>query len=376
MADHGNDFMDDFESQSNAKHSLAKAVVVCAAIGCIYSAAIGAVIGTTAGAVKAIGITAGVLALIGGIIGARYGFFFGIVNRVRFGSVFVGLVAAIGSAILGAFLAVSALALPGSAFGAFGGWLLGRYIAPPDWRFLAKTLGVFLGASLGAIIPNVQQATSGAIWGLGIGAISGPVVFLLFIGALNLLPRQSGQAQDALPKRARRRGVRPNQRLGGRPMAKKAKKKELDPTLPIYQVKITLDGIKPLIWRQVQLDDCSLAELHNIIQISMGWDDEHMYAFVIEGEQYGDLERGGDFEYDAQSIRLSDLVKRGDTRFRYDYDFGDDWKHTIDIEKMVPAEEGVYYPRCVKGERACPPEDCGGPHGYLYFLDKIQDPDH
>jgi hypothetical protein len=53
------------------------------------------------------------------------------------------------------------------------------------------------------------------------------------------------------------------------------------------------------------MDDCSLDELHDIIQISMGWDDDHLYAFVIEGEDYGDLERGGDFEHDSQSVRLS-----------------------------------------------------------------------
>jgi hypothetical protein len=69
-------------------------------------------------------------------------------------------------------------------------------------------------------------------------------------------------------------------------------------------------------------------------------------------------------------------VEEGYARFRYDYDFGDDWKHIIEIEKTLPAEEGVRYPRCVKGERACPPEDCGGPYGYPYFLDKIQDPKH
>jgi len=376
MEDHESSFMDDFEMPSDAKQSLMKAIVVCAAIGGIYGAAIGSVVSTTGGAVKAIVITAGILALIGGILGARYGVFFGRANHVRFGSVFVGLIAAIGSAILGAFLAVSTLAFPGSAFGAFGGWLLGRYIAPPDRRFLAKTLGVFVGACLGAIILNVPQARSGAVWGLGIGAISGPMMFLVFIAALNLLPRQSRQAQDTPSKKVRRRNVRPNQRLGGRPMAKKAKKKELDPTLPIYQVKITLDDIKPPIWRQVQMDDCSLAELHDIIQISMGWDDEHMYAFVIEGEQYGDLERGDDFEHDVRSLRLSDLVKRGDTRFRYDYDFGDDWQHTVDIEKTMPAEEGVYYPRCVAGERACPPEDCGGPHGYPHLLAAIKNPKH
>ena len=81
-------------------------------------------------------------------------------------------------------------------------------------------------------------------------------------------------------------------------------------------------------------------------------------------------------EHDSRSVRLSDLVEQGHTRFRYDYDFGDDWKTSIEIEKTLPAEEGVRYPRCVKGERACPPEDSGGPYGYPYFLEKLQDPKH
>lgn len=157
-------------------------------------------------------------------------------------------------------------------------------------------------------------------------------------------------------------------------MAKK--KKKLDPSLPIFQVKISLEYIKPPIWRRVQIDNCTLDELHEIIQISMGWDNEHMYAFVVADEECGDLDRGGDFERDARSTRLSDLVKQGDTRFRYDYDFGDEWEHIIEIEKTLPAEEGICYPRCVKGERACPPEDSGGPYSYPYLLDKIQDPNH
>lgn len=153
-------------------------------------------------------------------------------------------------------------------------------------------------------------------------------------------------------------------------------KKALDLTLPIFQLKISLEHISPPIWRRVQTDDCSLDELHEIIQTTMGWEDMHMYAFVIEGKEYGNLKRGGDFEHDSRSIRLSELVEQGHTRFRYDYDFGEDWKHIIEIEKTLPAEEGVRYPRCVKGERACPPEDCGGPYGYPDFLDKIQDPKH
>ena len=159
-------------------------------------------------------------------------------------------------------------------------------------------------------------------------------------------------------------------------MSKRAKKKTLDLTLPIFQLKISLRHVAPIIWRRVQMDDCTLDELHDIIQIAMGWQDEHMFAFVIDGKQYGDLERGGDFDHDSRSVRLSDLAEQGHTRFQYEYGFGDEWNHVIEIEKTLPIEEGVYYPRCVKGERACPPEDCGGPYEYPYFLEKLQDPRH
>ena len=144
----------------------------------------------------------------------------------------------------------------------------------------------------------------------------------------------------------------------------------------ILSIEDHLRHVTPAIWRRVQTDDCSLDELHDIIQIAMGWQDEHMFAFVIDGKQYGDLERGGDFEHDSRSVRLSDLAEQGHTRFQYDYDFGDGWQHVIEIEKTLPIEEGVYYPRCLKGERACPPEDSGGPYGYPYLLEKLQDPKH
>jgi hypothetical protein len=161
-------------------------------------------------------------------------------------------------------------------------------------------------------------------------------------------------------------------------MVKKAKRrKALDPALPIYQLKITLQHIKPLIWRRVQTDDCPLDELHDIIQVSMGWDDEHLHAFEIEGEQYAYFENADPYEYrDSRKVRLSGLAEQGCHRFIYEYDFGDSWRHTVEIENTSPPEQGVRYPRCVAGERACPPEDCAGPWGYQGFLEVIQNPKH
>ena len=155
-------------------------------------------------------------------------------------------------------------------------------------------------------------------------------------------------------------------------MAKK--KKTLDLTLPIFQIKISLRHLDPPIWRRVQTDDCSLADLHEIIQIALGWEDMHMHAFVIADEQFGDPRRGGGIEYDSRFVRLSEVVAEGHRRFQYEYDFGDNWEHVIQIEKTLPAEEGVCYPRCVKGERACPLEDSGGSRGYPYLLENSKTP--
>jgi hypothetical protein len=151
----------------------------------------------------------------------------------------------------------------------------------------------------------------------------------------------------------------------------------------VYQVKITLNNVQPPVWRRVLVKDCTLAKLHDIIQISMGWDDYHLHVFEIGGEQYGSSEQWqeqdpwGDSETaDERKVKVSQLLDRDFKKFRYEYDMGDGWEHTIQIENVLPAEAGVRYPRCIEGSRACPPEDCGGPWGYGDFLEALRDPRH
>jgi hypothetical protein len=146
----------------------------------------------------------------------------------------------------------------------------------------------------------------------------------------------------------------------------------------VYQLKITLRDIKPPVWRRVQVKDCTLAQLHDIIQTCMGWDDAHLHEFEIGGERYGDPlqwqdDFGGEMEVGNEGkVKLSQVVDQGLKKFGYVYDMGDNWGHTIQVEKVLDAEPGVRYPRCVAGKRACPPEDCGGPWGYGDFLQAIQ----
>ena len=147
----------------------------------------------------------------------------------------------------------------------------------------------------------------------------------------------------------------------------------------VFQVKITLKGIDPPIWRRIQTRDCTLGELHEVIQVTMGWDFEHLYRFNIGGVKYADLEMASfDDVEDSLDTRLSEVLPASNRRprFEYEYDFGDQWIHQLIMEERFPPEKGVKYPLCMAGERACPPEDCGGPWGYPEFVEEISNPDH
>ncbi len=146
----------------------------------------------------------------------------------------------------------------------------------------------------------------------------------------------------------------------------------------IYQLKITLQDIEPPIWRRILVRGTTgLARLHEIIQETMGFQNYHLYEFAIGGERFEapDAEATGG---DATRVKLRDLgVQIGDS-FEYTYDFGDDWRHEILLENRLRGEPDQFYPVCISGARACPPEDSGGPGGYaelLRVLGNPEDPD-
>ena len=149
----------------------------------------------------------------------------------------------------------------------------------------------------------------------------------------------------------------------------------------IYQLYIELNGVQPAIWRRFQVaGDITLFRLHEYIQVFMGWENCHMHEFRINGERYGMPDPDGEAIFGTQvcndkKYKLCDLVAEGD-EFVYVYDFGDDWHHTVKIEKVLEPEAGVKYPMCMAGERACPPEDCGGPWGYEEMLEILKDTGH
>jgi hypothetical protein len=150
-------------------------------------------------------------------------------------------------------------------------------------------------------------------------------------------------------------------------------------SIPIYQIKVTLKGSKPPIWRRIQVScNTTLAELHHILQAVMGWWDYHLHQFIVGRTYYGVPDPNYDDFMDMRDeseVRLNQIADEG-SKFIYEYDFGDSWEHVLLVEKVLEPEPGQQYPVCIKGKRARPPEDVGGIWGYEEFLEAIRDPDH
>lgn len=151
---------------------------------------------------------------------------------------------------------------------------------------------------------------------------------------------------------------------------------ELDDGL-IYRVKITLTGTRPAVFREVEVPNMTLGEFHDVIQIAMGWEDEHPHCYTIGNQEYGPIYDGQNYVSwdDEDTVSLSQLLNDDRRRFTYEYDFGDSWIHEILIGPRTHLpQHGAFYPRCIKGALACPPEDCGGIPGYADLCDIAKTP--
>lgn len=166
-------------------------------------------------------------------------------------------------------------------------------------------------------------------------------------------------------------------------VARSGRGRSPDRTLDLlFQFEITILDIEPALWRRIQVPDCTLDVLHEYIQAAFGWENYHLHQFEIGGVRYGpaepdDMDFGLETE-DETGVPLSNLLPetKRKARWIYEYDFGDGWRHEILFEGHVTPEQGREYPLCVDGERACPPEDVGGPWGYADYLEALADPEH
>jgi len=156
------------------------------------------------------------------------------------------------------------------------------------------------------------------------------------------------------------------------PKQKRARRRWMPPAENKLQLKVALQCLRPPIWRRLMApDNFTLGDLHEVIQIAMGWTNSHLHAFRIGSLQYGMAELDRDSELamlDEESAPLRKVIRRKGQKFTYEYDFGDSWLHEIVVEKIEPSDEPHPRAVCLDGKRACPPEDCGGEPGYAHVL--------
>jgi hypothetical protein len=148
----------------------------------------------------------------------------------------------------------------------------------------------------------------------------------------------------------------------------------------IYELKITLLGIEPSIWRRIQVPSTMLlCCLHDALQAVMGWTDSHLHQFEKDGKYWGvpETDEFGDLELiDESKVPVGKVLLAEGDSLVYLYDFGDSWRHGVALEKIVPVDAAMPKPVCLAGKRRCPPEDVGGASGYTEFLSVIFEPGH
>jgi len=151
--------------------------------------------------------------------------------------------------------------------------------------------------------------------------------------------------------------------------------------LNAVRLRVTIDDVEPLVWRRLVVPlSWRLDQLHLAIQAAFNWGNAHLHEFRIGGLRYGDPDvEDMAFEdsprlFDEREVKLRDFGREDGVRFTYAYDFGDNWRHTVEIEEVLALDMEPKLAACVDGARARPPEDVGGVSGYEAFLAIMADP--
>ena len=223
-------------------------------------------------------------------------------------------------------------------------------------------LAVLVRARLAAL-PQPRKPKGAAVEGHGVVTAAMDVVQQL----AELVSRSGGPSALGLDLPATRRA---------QPAKLPPKRKKATGPAPVYQLKVSLRGAKPPIWRRLLVPgDISLARLHATILAAFGWHGGHMHAFETSFGDFGHADRELGHRADG-SVTLEQVAPDVKDKIRYTYDFGDDSVHDIVIEKVLDTDPDTTYPRCTGGKRAAPPDDCGGIWGYQELVDVLANPAH
>lgn len=146
------------------------------------------------------------------------------------------------------------------------------------------------------------------------------------------------------------------------------------------RLRIALLDTKPPIWRKVEVPlSMTLTELHFTIQAAFLWNDGHLWDFEVNRTRYG-IPFDNDFSFtdmvDSSEITLAKLRRLGISKFKYTYDFGDNWRHSIQVLDYFKMPKDARLPAFISGKRAAPPDDVGGVPGFEMFLEAMADPTH
>ena len=147
----------------------------------------------------------------------------------------------------------------------------------------------------------------------------------------------------------------------------------------LLELRVTLESVEPPVWRRFVISsDMYFSDLHDVLQVVMGWEDYHLHRFLAGDAIIGIPDPDFDDEEttDETDVVVGDVLAREGDSLVYEYDFGDGWSHQIVVERFAGAAGRKPLAKCLDGARSCPPEDVGGPFSYANFLDAMADPTH
>jgi hypothetical protein len=232
----------------------------------------------------------------------------------------------------------------------------------PPWQFLRMPRGTGLHARVRPRQRQREPPGKPPKRAPGIPALQGRED-VKFDELEQLLLRLTGNSVEALEQQMLSR-LMEHTFVGGKRVARQ----EL-PELPkdavttVHRVKVSLYGAKPPVWRRLEIPSAMPLNLvHAVLQIAFDWHGYHLHVFETVCGEFGSPDQDDDWaeRQDETTATLAQVAGAERAKVVYSYDFGDDWRHDMVVEKIVLAEPGVAYPRCTGGRRDAPPEDCGG----------------